>query len=218
VSTVAQRQAWVLEVLPTIAELAKRFSNRWRSVSVDEFRSEAQAAAVRGAERYSADGARSFEAFIYKRLVGAMVDLARARIGQAVREELLAMQTELRDGEPEGDEEADEIVVDPNAPSAWDGAVLVAKRKATMLAAASSASTEEAWLSAIEYRETQARFRAAGRALENPKQRRLYTLFYEEERTLDEVAKDLGVSLRHASRIHDAVKDALIGAVLRSSR
>lgn len=215
----AEQKALVERALPLIAKIAREVANQWPGTSVADLESIGRLAMSELVET-SYDPARGdIEAFCVKRVRGAMMDEAiKGKYGgdAQLRRVRSADQRNVRPAV------SDEDVLDPENVADTQGLGLreeLLRQMAGDTACLATASMR-AGMAAGDDDEVDrvARERALAelsRAIEAlpEAERGFITAFYDEESTLDEIAKRVGTSKKTAWRMHERLK-AKLAAVL----
>ena len=193
--------------------MARYFAARWPSVGFEDLVGVGSEAAVTTALDFDPERHASYDTFAYKRIRGAMFDLARDVFRHASPEEKAISGIVARDEPLEP--EASDFFADfhnPDSRSPYEAVVVGLERVAAGLVAGILGSSLHAGDNDIDHKLDVARhsreLEGALLSLEDP-EKSFIRGFYFEEKTLDTLAAELGTSKRTAQRIHERGKEWL---------
>ena len=184
-----------------VTAFSHQYARRFPGVRKDDLAQEGRRVVLELAQRYDPTRGSAFSTFCYYRLLGALLDYAKKETQSPLA--VFASVCASRDEDPESAEKLN-LDTDPEQIVQETLQGRIAAFVAAQELAGSAPSAEE------EHRKASrgARVRAAVASL--PEEESTFVrLFYEDELTLEEIASRMGGSKRHASRVHQRVKEKL---------
>lgn len=201
--------------VPLAKKLARVFARSWPRVPEADFLSVGHEAIVGAAHRFRSDLGVPFEAFAYRPVWGAMMDLAHR--------ETFVVQANLRRMAALAVDAPGEVALDEWLGASPSGREQVVEhlrgRAASLLAMAAPApeapppTPEEAFLEREDRARVMDALERAVSGLSEP-ERDLVQLMYREAHTLDAIADRMGTAKRTVQRLHDRVKQRLAAELL----
>lgn len=203
--TPAQR-ARVLEAMPMVEARAARLHRAWPKASFDDLCAAGQLALCETVPRHDpSKGELKF--FAGKRVEGAMLELAFELTFASRRRVRPACSARLRDErEPRTADLSDLASATPGEARAQ--LVHDLELELTMLITASTPSGEEDFIDHVDGPAVKTALRDGVTGLE-PDEQTFVRLFYEEDKTLEEIAVVLKCSKKTAQRMHARIKEVL---------
>ena len=208
-----EQQLLAERALAKVHGLAVRYGRKWPSIERDDLVGVGSEAATRSALLFEPERDAEFDAYSFVRIRGAMFDHARQVLGRITMEERIVNQILARD-EP-AENVADDLFGDfhrPDSPSPEETVVSGLERQVAGLVAAylglASDDPEEDLEQRLDHQRLVADLRETLARLPEP-DRGVVNGFHFEGKTLDELAKELGLSKRTIQRVHDRAKEWL---------
>lgn len=202
---------------PLVRALARVASNQWRTVIEDDFVSVGEEALVLAARRFDPDRGAPFETFARPSVWGAMLDLAHREVFVVQHVGASLSRVFADDGLADGSVQSwmmhGEAAASPSDEALGSLRARAAELVMATVTAQVEAPTPEEEMLGLE--DARASLRRARDALEtlSPTERDLVRVYFEETRTLDQVAELRGVSKRTVQRDLDRIKARLAEAL-----
>lgn len=205
--TPAQR-ARVLEAMPMVEARAARMHRAWPKAAYEDLCAAGHHALCEVAPRH--DPARGdLRAFAAKRVEGAMLDLAfQASFGGNRRIRAVTSARERDEQEPRKADLSDLSSAAATPEEARAQLTHDLELELTSMITASTWAMEEAVIQQVDASAVSAALKSGVSRLE-PDEQTFVRLFYEEDKTLDEIAAVVGCSKKTAQRMHVRIKEVL---------
>jgi RNA polymerase sigma factor (sigma-70 family) len=206
-----EQQRLVRSVRPRVAALSRHFARKWPSITADDLEAEGNLAVAETVLRYDAAQGANFDAFAYPRYRGAMIDYARRTLRDLPRFTHAVSAIERRDegGAINAPDVMGELLNDvPAASEVLHSLRMQATVMTAGLLGTHGDDSESEWINHMGAQIARQEI-VKGLAAVSPEYSSFIRAFYFESRTLDEIAKQRGVSKRTVQRIHDYAKGLL---------
>lgn len=217
------QKALVADAMQEFGPLAHAMARRLRGVTPDDLLGAVHAELVSASRRYDPSKNVRFNGYAYPGVVGAMLDAAARERKSATFKRLAAAARRV--SVLPGDDDDDDDIIDipgPNDPGPETTVPRAVGGRAWDIVAAFAADEpstggEDEVHEKLETQRLLEIVREGIRDLEADEQR-LVVMLYEEHRTADDAARELGVTDRTIRRMHAAVREKLLARMRRMAR